>query len=115
MQNYALGRGFQDSGVLVGPTQVILECMHSHLLPSLHFHGLWPTKLPWSMGFFRQEYWSGLAFPSPADLPDPGIELVSPALQADSLPALMAAYTVILAILLLSSIPQSPAEGPLLP
>ena len=38
------------------------------------------------MGFSRQEYWSGLSFPSPEDLPDPGIEPVSPALQADSLP-----------------------------
>ena len=38
-----------------------------------------------SMGFSRQEYWSGLPFPSPGDLPDPGIESGSPALQADSL------------------------------
>ena len=41
-----------------------------------------------SMGFSRQEYWSGLPFPTPGDLPDPGIEPkspVSPALQADSL------------------------------
>ena len=38
------------------------------------------------MGFSRQEYWSGLPFPSPEDLPDPGIEPKSPALQADSLP-----------------------------
>ena len=38
------------------------------------------------MGFFRQEYWSGLPFPSPGDLPDPGIDPWSPALQADSLP-----------------------------
>ena len=37
------------------------------------------------MGFSRQEYWSGLPFPSPGDLPDPGIESRSPALQADSL------------------------------
>ena len=40
-----------------------------------------------SMGFSRQEYWSGLPFPSPGDLPDPGIEPGSPALQADSLPS----------------------------
>ena len=40
-----------------------------------------------SMGFFRQEYWSGLPFPSPGDLPDPGIEPGSPTLQADSLPS----------------------------
>ena len=42
-----------------------------------------------SMGFFRQEYWSGLPFPPPADLPDPGMEpasYVSPVLQVDSLP-----------------------------
>jgi len=38
------------------------------------------------MRFFRQEYWSGLPFPSPGSLSDPGIELGSPALQADSLP-----------------------------
>ena len=38
------------------------------------------------MGFSRQEYWSGQPFPSPEDLPDPGIEPGSPALQADSLP-----------------------------
>ena len=38
------------------------------------------------MEFSRQEYWSGLPFPSPGDLPDPGMESRSPALQADSLP-----------------------------
>ena len=36
---------------------------------------------PLSMGFFRQEYWSGLPFPSPGDLPDPGIEPKCPALE----------------------------------
>ena len=40
-----------------------------------------------SMGFSRQEYWSGLPFPSPGDLPNPGIESRSPALQIDSLPS----------------------------
>ena len=38
-----------------------------------------------SMGFSRQECWSGLPFPSPGDLPNPGIEPRSPALQADAL------------------------------
>ena len=38
------------------------------------------------MGFSRQEYWSGLPFPSPGGLPNPGIKPRSPALQADSLP-----------------------------
>ena len=41
---------------------------------------------PLSMRFSRQEYWNGLPFPSPGDLPDPGVELTSPALQVDSLP-----------------------------
>ena len=38
------------------------------------------------MGFFSQEYWTGLPFPSPGDLPEPGIELVSIALVGSSLP-----------------------------
>ena len=42
---------------------------------------------PLSMGFSRQEYWSGLPFPSPGDLPDLGIKPRFPALQADSLPS----------------------------
>ena len=44
-------------------------------------------QAPLSMGFSRQEYWSGLPFPSPGDLPDPGIEPRSPAWQAGSLPS----------------------------
>ena len=52
-----------------------------------------PFATPWtvayqappSMGFSRQEYWSGVPFPSPGDLADPGIKPGSPALQADSL------------------------------
>ena len=42
-------------------------------------------QAPLSIGYSRQEYWSGLLCPSPEDLPDPGIESRSPALQADSL------------------------------
>ena len=56
---------------------------------------VWLFATPWtvayqappSMGFFRQEYWSGLPFPSPVDLPNPGIEPGSPALKADALPS----------------------------
>ena len=44
-------------------------------------------KAPLSMEFSRQECWSGLPFPSPGDLPDPGIEPRSPALRADTLPS----------------------------
>ena len=48
---------------------------------------LWTVahQAPPSMGFSRQEYWSGLPFPSPGNLPDPGIEPRSPTLQADTL------------------------------
>ena len=42
-------------------------------------------QAPLSMGFSRQEYWSGLPYPSPGDLPDPGIKPRSPALEADAL------------------------------
>ena len=44
-------------------------------------------QAPPSMGFSRQEYWSGLPFPPPGDLPNPGIEPGSPTLQADALPS----------------------------
>ena len=44
-------------------------------------------QAPPSMGFSRQEYWSGVPLPSPGDLPNPGIEPGSPALQADALPS----------------------------
>ena len=43
-------------------------------------------QAPLSMGFFRQEYWGGLPFPPPGDLPHQGIECTSPELQADSFP-----------------------------
>ena len=43
------------------------------------------SQAPLSIGFSRQEHWSGLPFPSPGDLPDPGIKPRSPALQAYSL------------------------------
>ena len=42
-------------------------------------------QAPRNMGFSRQEYWSGLPFPPPGDLPNPGIEPRSPALQTDAL------------------------------
>ena len=44
-------------------------------------------EVPPSMEFSRQEYWSGLPYPPPRDLPDPGIKPRSPALQADALPS----------------------------
>ena len=53
------------------------------------FVTLWTVALqaPLSLGCSRQEYWSGLSFSSPGDLPDPEMEPGSPALQADPLPS----------------------------
>ena len=68
-----------------------IVCVLSRLVrfDSLKPHGLKSAGFlcPWDLS--RQEYWSGLPFPPPGDLPDSGIESspVSPALQADSLPA----------------------------
>ena len=62
--------------------------MLSHFSHVQLFATLW-TIACWallSMGFFRQEYWSGLPCPRPGDLPNPGMEPGSPALQVDSLP-----------------------------
>ena len=65
---------------------------HYHHLASMLSHSVvsdsWPLRLacqaPLPMRFSRQEYWSGLPFPSPGDLPEPGIKPGSPALQVDS-------------------------------
>ena len=60
---------------------------HSVVSDSLWPHGLSPTRLLCPWGFSRQEYWSGLPCPPPGDLPSPGLEPRSPALQVDSLPS----------------------------
>ena len=60
---------------------VIQSVLSDSVIPWIVAH-----QAPLSMEFFRQEYCSGLAFPSPGDLPHPGTESRSPALQADSLP-----------------------------
>ena len=63
--------------------------MHAQLYPTLCDPMECSPPGSLLMGFSRQEYWSGLSFPPPGNLPDPGIEptsLVSPALQVDSLP-----------------------------
>ena len=66
-------------------------CVYMYMLS--HFSHLWLFAAPWtvahqtplSIEFSKQEYWSGLLFPTPEDLPDPGIEPSSPASQANSL------------------------------
>ena len=63
-----------------------LHAKSLHLCPnSLQPYGA--LQAPLSMGFSRQEHWSGWPFPSAGDLPKPGIEPRFPALQVDSLPA----------------------------
>ena len=60
---------------------------HSVVSDSSQPQGLQPARLLCPLGFSRQEYWSGLPFPPPGGLPDPGSELGSLALQTDSLPS----------------------------
>ena len=63
-------------------------CAHAHLPSRVRlFATLWTVagQAPLSMGFPRQEYWSGLPFPSPGDLPNLGIKPESPTSRADSL------------------------------
>ena len=81
-----------DKVVFQGNSLTILELLY--MLALCNSRSLFVTprtvahQAPPSMGFSMQEYWSGLPFPSPGDLPDPGIRVRSvgsPALQADSL------------------------------
>ena len=64
------------------------EFVPSHFHHVLLFKILWTVahQAPLSMGFSRQEFWSGLLCPPPGDLPNPAMEPESPALQVDSLP-----------------------------
>ena len=64
-------------------------CMLSHFSPVWLFATLWTVahQALLSMGFSRQEYWSGFPCPPPGDIPNPGIEPRPPALQVDSLPS----------------------------
>ena len=66
--------------------EVISSVLVTQLSPTLCNPMESSHQAPLSVGFSRQGYYSGLPFPSPGDLPNPGIEPVSPALQADSLP-----------------------------
>ena len=66
---------------------LVMNSLRSHRLQPTRFPQTVAHQVPLSMGFSRQEYWSGLPFPFPGDLPDPGIKPGSPTLQADSLPS----------------------------
>ena len=62
-------------------------CLVTQLCLTLCDPWMVARQAPLFMGFSKQEYWSELPFPSPGDLPDPGIKPGSPALQVDSLPS----------------------------
>ena len=64
----------------------IAICVHACISHVQLFVTLWTVvhQAPLSVGFSRQEHWNGLSCPLPGDLPNPGIEPGSPALQADS-------------------------------
>ena len=64
---------------------VVYGCLVTKSCPTIATPWTVAFQAPLSMGFSRQEYWSGLPFPSPGDLSDPGIKSRSSAFQADSL------------------------------
>ena len=82
-----------SGGHRTGKGQFSFQCQRKVKVKSLSRVQLFGTpwtvayQAPPSMGFSRQECWSGLPFPSPRDLPNPGIEPESTALQADALPS----------------------------
>ena len=78
MHSLTFFAGISAFGVVGGGGLVAKSC------PTLATPWTATCQAPLSMGFSEQEYWSGLPFPSPGDLPDPGIEPRSPVLQADS-------------------------------
>ena len=76
-----MGQGIESYGRGGGDGLVAQSC------PTLVTPGTIVCQAPLSMGFSRQEYWSGLPFPSPGDLSNPGIKPRFPTLQAGSLPS----------------------------
>ena len=80
--------GFKGQlGLLLGDPERKKESEIAQLCPTLCNPMDCRIQTPSFMGFSRQEYWSGLPFPSPRDLPHPGLQPRSPALQADALPS----------------------------
>ena len=69
--------------------QLKVTALVTQLCPTLCDPKTVACRASLSLGFSRQEYCSGLPFPSPEDLPDPGIEPAFPVLQADSIPLVL--------------------------
>ena len=87
-QEYWSGLPFPPPFRIQGSNQVsCISKSREVLVMSLSVTPWTAHQVPLSMEFPRQEYWSGLPFPSPGDLPNPGIEPRSPALQTDALPS----------------------------
>ena len=80
MESFAVALSLKGNYYLCGGGGLVTKACLTHVTP-------WTVarQAPLSMEFSRQQYWSGLPFPSPGDLPNLGIEPRSPALQADSL------------------------------
>ena len=76
---------FAYSFIFIGVLLVLVVVLVAKPCSTLVIPRTVTCQAPLFMGFSRQEYWSELPFPSPGDLPDPGINPGSPALQADSL------------------------------
>ena len=81
------GKGNKESQSSQYILSNLLKLLVTQSCPTLRTPWTVARQAPLAIEFSRQEYWSGLLCPSPGDLPDPGIEPGSPALQADSLPA----------------------------
>ena len=88
MRVYSLGLALFFASYVWVIVMLFGKSVRVHSVTSNSFVTPWTVahEAPLSMGFPRQEYWSGLPFPPPEDLLNPGIEPGSPALQADSLP-----------------------------
>ena len=79
---------YASANILRSPASVLRLWGHKYILARRQIHRYRILELHGVenvLGFSRQEYWSGLPFPSPGDLPNPGIEPRSPTLQADAL------------------------------
>ena len=84
---FKIGKGVQQGAYCHAAYLAHMQCAQSLSRVRL-FATQWniACQAPLSMGFSWQECWSGLPFPSPGDLPDPGTETMSPVSQVDSLP-----------------------------
>ena len=87
--SFPMSQLFPSDGQSIGVNTTNLLLLVTSLSHARLFTTSWTVvyKAPLSMELSRQEYWSGLPFPSPGDLPNPGIEPRSPALRADALPS----------------------------